>query len=292
MKIAFLGTGNMGEPMALNLLKAAHQVTAYDRTREKLAPLKKAGARTADSPAAAVTGADAAITMLPNDHAIHEVMFGAAIDALPPKAIHMCASTISIGLAKELAAAHSKRGQGYISATVLGRPEAAREKKLWVITAGPRDQIERCRPLMEAIGRGISIIGSEPWQANVTKIGVNFMLMAMLEAFGESFALMRKSNIDPNLFLEAVSVLFNSPVYATYGKIIADRQFEPAGFRLTLGMKDAGLALDAGQNAAVPMPLASLIHDHFLSAIAHGRADADWAALAEVAERNAGLASA
>jgi 3-hydroxyisobutyrate dehydrogenase-like beta-hydroxyacid dehydrogenase len=160
------------------------------------------------------------------------------------------------------------------------------------MAAGPPDQIERCRPLMEAIGRGITVVGHEPWQANVTKIAANFMLMSMLEAMGESFALVRKSGVDPHLFLEILTGIFNSPVYSLYGKIIADRQFEPAGFRLALGMKDAGLALDAGKAAVVPLPLASLVHDHFLSAIAHGRADADWAALAEVAARDAGIVDA
>ena len=292
MKIAFLGTGNMGEPMALNLIRAGHAVIAYNRSHDKLAPLAAAGAQIAHSPAGAVEDVDAVITMLANDQAVRETILGTAIEALPAGAVHMCTSTISVGLSKELATEHARHGQHYIAAPVLGRPDAARDKRLWVMAAGPSDQIEHCKPLMEAIGRGITIMGDEPWQANVTKIGANFMIMSMLEAFGESFALMRKSNVDPHLFLEVVNAIFNSPVYANYGKIVADRQFEPAGFRLTLGMKDAGLALDAGQGAAVPMPLASLIHDHFLSAIAHGRANADWAALTEVAARAAGLADA
>jgi len=282
----------MGEPMALNLLRAGHQVTAYNRTPEKLAALASAGAQIAHSPAGAVEDVDAAITMLANDQAVRDTMLGTAIETLPEGAVHMCTSTISVGLSKELAIEHARHQQYYVAAPVLGRPDAARDKKLWVMAAGPRDQVERCKPLMEAVGRGITVIGEQPWQANVTKIGANFMLMTMLEAMGESFALMRKSGVDPHLFLEVLSGLFNSPVYANYGKIVADRQFEPAGFRLALGMKDAGLALDAGNSAAVPMPLASLIHDHFLSAIAHGRADADWSALAEVSARNAGLADA
>jgi len=289
LKIAFLGTGNVGQPMALNLLRAGHAVTAYNRTHDKLAPLAAAGAKVAQSPAGAVEGVDAVITMLANDDALRDVMLGTAIEALPAGAVHMSSSTISIGLSKELAAAHTRHGQHYIAAPVLGRPDAARDKRLWVMAAGAPDQIERCRPLMEAIGRGITVMGDQPWHANVTKIGVNFLLMSMLEAFGEAFALTRKSNVDPHLFLEVANALFNSPVYANYGRIVADRQFEPAGFRLALGMKDASLALDAGKSAAVPMPLASLVHDHFLSAIAHGRADADWAALAEVSARAAGL---
>ena len=290
MKIAFLGTGNMGEPMALNLIRAGYDVVAYNRTPEKLAPLAAAGAHIAHSPAGAVEDVDAVITMLANDQAVRDAMLGTAIETLPAGAVHMGTSTISIGLSKELATEHARHGQHYIATPVLGRPDAARDKRLWVMAAGPPDQIERCRPLMEAIGRGTTVVGPEPWQANVTKIAANFMLMSMLEAMGESFALVRKSGIDPHLFLEILTGIFNSPVYSLYGKIVADRQFEPAGFRLALGMKDAGLALDAGEAAAVPLPLASLVHDHFLSAIAHGRADADWAALTEVAARAAGLA--
>ncbi len=289
LKIAFFGTGNMGEPMALNLLKAGHEVIAFNRTPAKLAPLEKAGARIAHSPAGAVEGVDAAITMLANDQAVRDTMLGPAIEVLPAGAVHMCTSTISVGFSKELAVEHARHAQHYVAAPVLGRPDAARDKRLWVMAAGPRGQVERCKPIMEAIGRGITIVGAEPWQANVTKIGANFMLMAMLEAMGESFALVRKSGVDPHLFLEVINGIFNSPVYSIYGKIVADRQFEPAGFRLALGMKDAGLALAAGQDAAVPLPLASLIHDHFLSAIAHGLADADWAALTEVSARAAGL---
>ncbi len=289
MKVAFFGAGNMGEPMALNLLRAGHEVTVYNRTREKVAPLETAGALIAGSPAAAATGVDAAITMLANDQAVRDTMLGSAIVALPAGAVHMCTSTISVAFSKELAAAHAARGQGYVAAPVLGRPEAAANKQLWVMAAGPKDQVEHCRPLIDAIGRGVSIMGEQPWQANLTKIAANFMLASMLEAMAESSALVRKSGMDVHAFIEVLTALFNSPVYANYGKIIADRRFDPAGFRLTLGMKDVGLALEAASGESVPMPLASLIHDHYLDAVAHGRGDADWSALAEVAARHAGI---
>jgi 3-hydroxyisobutyrate dehydrogenase-like beta-hydroxyacid dehydrogenase len=274
--------------MALNLIRAGHELTVYNRTRDRAEPLAKAGARVADSPADAVKGVEIAITMLANDHAVRDTLF-AAIDAIEPGALHMCTSTISVAFSKELTEAHAARGQGYIAAPVLGRPEAAAEKKLWVLAAGSPAQVARCRPLMEAIGRGISIMGDQPWQANLTKIAANFMLASMLEAMAEAFALVRKSGIDAHAFLEIMTGLFNSPVYTNYGKIVAGQQFDPAGFRLTLGLKDIGLALGAADDVAAPMPLASLIRDQYLSAIAHGRADADWSALAEVAARNAGL---
>jgi 3-hydroxyisobutyrate dehydrogenase-like beta-hydroxyacid dehydrogenase len=260
----------MGEPMALNLVRAGHDVVVYNRTPGKVTRLVEAGARNAGSPAAAVAGADAAITMLANDQAIRDVLLESAIDLLPPGAVHMCTSTISVAFSKELATHHARR-QGYVAAPVLGRPEAAGEKQLWVIAAGPKDEGERCGPLMEAIGRAVSVMGDQPWHANVTKISVNFMLMSMLEAMGEAFALVRKSGMDPHSFLDVLNAFFNSQVYANYGKIVADRRFEPAGFRLTLGLKDVGLALETGRDIAVPLPLASVIRDHYLSAIAHGR---------------------
>jgi 3-hydroxyisobutyrate dehydrogenase-like beta-hydroxyacid dehydrogenase len=295
VKIAFFGAGNMGAPMALNLLRAGHEVRVFNRTRARVEALAQVGAMVAESAPDAVEGADVAITMLADDQAIRDSMFasvppkGAAIDTLRKRAIHMCTSTISVALSKELAREHGARGQAYVAAPVLGRPDAAADKKLWVIAGGAREDIERCRPLMDAIGRGVSIMGEQPWQANMTKIAANFMLASMLEAMGEAVALVRKSSMDPHAFVEVLNSLFNSPVYANYGRIIADRRFEPAGFRLTLGLKDVGLALEAGQDTAVPLPLGSLIRDHYLSAVAQGLRDADWSALAEVAARNAGL---
>jgi 3-hydroxyisobutyrate dehydrogenase-like beta-hydroxyacid dehydrogenase len=295
LKLAFLGTGNMGAPMALNLIHAGHEVAVYNRTPRKADPLAKAGARLAQSPAEAVEGVDVAITMLANDQVVRETMLAAAegeraaIDALARGAVHMSASTISVALSKELAEAHAARGQGYVAAPVLGRPEGAAAKKLWIMAAGPPDQVDRCRPLMDAMGRGVTIVGEQPWRANLAKIAANFMLASMLEAMAEAFALINKSGADVHPFLEILNALFSSPVYTNYGQIIAGGQFEPAGFRLTLGLKDVGLALAAAQDAAVPMPLASLIRDHYLSAVAHGRGDADWSALAEVVARDAGL---
>jgi 3-hydroxyisobutyrate dehydrogenase-like beta-hydroxyacid dehydrogenase len=150
--------------------------------------------------------------------------------------------------------------------------------------------------VFDAIGRGATVVGAEPWQANVAKIAANFMLASLLETMGEAMALVRKSAIDPHTFLEMLNGIFNSPVYANYGRIIvegavapADRAFKPAGFRLALGLKDVGLALAAGQDARVPLPIASVLRDQFLTAMAAGLQDADWAAVSEVAARNAGI---
>jgi 3-hydroxyisobutyrate dehydrogenase-like beta-hydroxyacid dehydrogenase len=291
MTIAFLGAGNMGEPMARNLLRAGHQLRIFNRTRARAAPLEQAGAAVAASASDAVRGADVLITMLANDDAVRETLLGApaAIDALGRDAIHISASTISVRLSKELAREHERRGQLFVAAPVLGRPEAAAAKRLWIIAAGPRAAIDRCAPIFDAVGRGVSVVGEQPWQANVAKIAVNFTLAAAIEAMGEATALMRKSDVEPRVFMEVLNALFGSPVYENYGRMIADRAFEPAGFRVALGLKDVSLALDASHDAAVPMPIAGVLRDQFLSAIAHGLEDADWSAVSETSARNAGL---
>lgn len=295
MKIAFLGLGNMGEPMARNLISAGHEVTVFNRTAAKAESLIEAGAKAAKSPSEALREAKVAITMFANDEALRETLLApdsshaAAIDALPKGSIHMCCSTISVAISKEMAQEHARRNQGYVAAPVLGRPDAAAQKKLLVMAAGPSDQVEICRPLMEAVGRGVLVMGEEAWQANVVKIAVNFTIASAIETMGEAFALIRKSGMDAHAFLELLNAFYNTPVYAGYGRLIAGRQFEPPGFRLKLGLKDVNLALAAGQETSVPLPIASLIRDHCLAAIAHGRADADWSALAEVAAQNAGL---
>lgn len=291
MNIGFVGLGKMGTGMARNLLKAGHQLTVYNRTRQKAEALGGDGARVADSPAEAARNAEAVFTMLSDDHALAEVVFGdSGISAgLKAGAAHISSSTISTGFARRLAEEHAKHKQVMLTATVFGRPEAAEAKKLIVIAAGEKAAVERFRPLFDAIGRQTFVAGAEPWQANALKLCGNFMIASMLESFGEAFAVMRKSGVDHHIFLEAMKELFGSPVYANYGGIVADGKFEPAGFALKLGLKDVRQAIDAGQDAGAPMPFASVLRDHFISAIANGQENLDWSSIALVAARNAGL---
>ena len=281
----------MGAHMARNLLPAGHTLTIHNRTRSKAAALAAEGAKVTDSPADAVSGCDAVITMLSDDHAVEDAVFGNAgiASTLPPGAIHISCSTISTKLARRLALEHNERGQLYLSAPVFGRPEAAEAKKLLVVAAGSKDLIDRCQEVFDAIGRQTFVAGQEPWQANAVKLCGNFMIASMIESFGEANATLRKGNVDPHLFLEVMNALFASPVYANYGRIIADEQFEPAGFALRLGLKDVRLMLETAQECQAPMPVASLIRDHFLSAMAAGQADQDWSGLVRIAARNAGL---
>jgi 3-hydroxyisobutyrate dehydrogenase-like beta-hydroxyacid dehydrogenase len=187
---------------------------------------------------------------------------------------------------------HAERGQDYLSTPVFGRPEAAAAKRLVVVPAGKAALIEKYRGVFQAMGRMTVVAGTEPWQANALKVCGNFMIASMLESFGEAVAVMKKSGVEPAVFLEAMNGLFASPVYANYGALVVDRKFEPAGFQLKLGLKDMRLALAAAEEVGAALPVASLIRDHLISAIAHGQAEMDWASLAMVSERAAGLEKA
>ena len=277
----------MGSPMARNLLRAGHALTIYNRTRGKADALAAEGARIAGSAAEASRGAEAVLTMLSDDAAVREVVFGEGgiAGAMARDAVHISHSTISTAMGRELAEA----GHAYVSAPVFGRPEAAEGRKLIVVAAGAREQVERCRPIFDAIGRQTVVAGPEPWQANAVKLCGNFMIASMLEAFGEAYAVMRKAGVDPHIFLEAMNGLFASPVYANYGALVADERFEPAGFTAKLGLKDANLALATAQECAAPMPMASLVRDRLLAALANGQGDMDWSSVARVSARNAGL---
>jgi len=281
----------MGSGLARNLLRTGHDLVVFNRSRDKAEALAANGASVADSPAAACRGAEAVVTMVADDHAAERIAFGenGILNALPVGAIHISCSTIGTALARRLDAEHRRRGQGYLSVPVFGRPDVAESGTLLVVAAGPPELIERCRPVFDAIGRQTFVVGPDPAQANAAKLCGNFMIAAMLEAFGEAYATLRKAGVPPHAFLEIMSALFGSPVYANYGRLVADEKFEPAGFALRLGLKDIRLVLETADEFAAPMPLASLIRDHLLSAMAHGQADLDWSSVTRVTARNAGI---
>jgi 3-hydroxyisobutyrate dehydrogenase-like beta-hydroxyacid dehydrogenase len=298
MKIAYIGLGSMGSGIARNLLRAGHQVTVFNRTRAKAEALQPDGAQVAASPAEAAREAEVVMTMLADDAAVEEVVFGerGIAGAMTTDAVHISNSTISTVMARRLTKEHTRRGQHYLSAPVFGRPEAAENKRLVVVVAGPGAAVERCRPLFDAIGRQTFVLGkvgdgqeAEPWTANAAKLCGNFMIASVLETFGEAFATLRKAGVEPRVFLEIMNTLFASPVYSVYGRIIAENKFEPAGFALKLGLKDVRLALALADECGAPMPLASLIRDQMLSAMAHGQAEMDWSSVAQTSARSAGL---
>jgi 3-hydroxyisobutyrate dehydrogenase-like beta-hydroxyacid dehydrogenase len=293
MKVGFIGLGNMGSGMAKNLLKAGHDLTVHNRTADKAKPLLNQGARHAANPAEASRG-DIVLTMLSDDHAVESAVFGESgiLKTLPAGSIHISCSTISVALSQKLTIAHEKHNQRFVSAPVFGRPEAAEAAKLFVVVAGADDAVERCSPLFEAIGQRTFRFGKEPSVANLVKLSGNFLIASVVESLGEAMALVGKAGIDQHEYIEFLtSTLFAAPVYKTYGKLIAEKKFEPAGFAAPLGLKDVRLALAAGEQFRVPLPLASLIRDRFLTLLARGGDSLDWSAISQLAAEDSGQSS-
>jgi 3-hydroxyisobutyrate dehydrogenase-like beta-hydroxyacid dehydrogenase len=293
MKVGLIGLGNMGSGMAASLLKGGHEVTVYNRTASKAQALVAQGARLAAHVADACQG-DAVITMLADDNAVEGVVFGDAgvVSRLPKNAIHVSSSTISVALAERMTTAHAANGQRFVSAPVFGRPEAAAAAKLFVAVSGASDAVDACMPLFDAVGQGTFRFGDNPPDANLVKLSGNFLISSVIEALAEAMALVGKAGLDQHQYLDFLtSTLFNAPVYKTYGGLIADKKFTPAGFAAVLGFKDNRLVLAAAETLRVPLPLASLIYNRFLSLLAHGGDSLDWSAFSLMAAEDSGQKS-
>lgn len=293
MKVAVIGLGRMGSGIAGRVLGGGHEVIVYNRTRAKTEELAAAGARVAESIAQACARCEVVITMLADDAALREVAFahGGLRDSLPAGAIHMVMGTHGVAVVRELAVAHAERNQTLIAAPVLGRPDMAKAGQIGIVTGGPPAAVERCRPLLDVIGKRVFAAGDAPESATAIKLANNFVLGCAVEAMSEAFSLVRRYGVAPGTLYDVMTEgLFAAPAYKVYGKIIADQAFDNVGFTTRLALKDMTLVLAAGDAAHVPLPSASTLRDRLLGAIAHGDADRDWAVLAREQARAAGLA--
>jgi 3-hydroxyisobutyrate dehydrogenase-like beta-hydroxyacid dehydrogenase len=252
--------------------------------------LAELGAHTAATVADACQG-EAVMTMVADDSALEAMVFGDAgiLARLKKGAIHISSSTISVALSEKLAAAHANAGQRYIAAPVFGRPEAAAAARLFVVAAGDPETLAACAPLLDAIGQRTFILSDQPPTANIIKLSGNFLIASVIESLGEAMALVGKAGVDSHAYLDLLTAtLFNAPVYKTYGGLIAGGVFEPAGFAAPLGQKDIRLTLAAAETLSVPMPVASLLRDRFLTLIAQGGETLDWSAIGKLAARDSG----
>lgn len=292
MDIGFIGLGKMGSAMVRALLRGGHSVTVYNRTPSKAEALRGEGATVARSLAEACRG-DAVFTMVADDTAVRDLVCKphGLLDLLEPvKTVHVSSSTISPALVHDLAERHRERNQAFVSVPVLGRPDIAEAGKVSALAAGDAGTIDSLRPALDAIAQKTFVVGRAPEAANVVKLATNSMIATIIEILGESLALVTKSGlVEPKVFIDVLlGTVLASPTFRPYGEHVRDQQFEP-GFRMPLALKDVELALATAHEAAVPLPLVSVIRDHMLEAIATGHGDDDWAALAMVAQRAAGI---
>jgi 3-hydroxyisobutyrate dehydrogenase-like beta-hydroxyacid dehydrogenase len=279
MRIGFLGLGKMGTPMALRLLAAGHELSVWNRTEGRTEPLLREGAIAAATPAEAELGADVVITMLFDDAAHEEVLFGAngLVDALSPGTVHISCSTISVALSERLTEEHKQRGHLFVGAPVFGRPNIAQEGRLWIVVAGEAQAVASVQPLLEPLSRGISVVGTEPRQAHALKLGGNFLISAMIHSLGEAFVYAESQGIPAGTFLEVVnSALFQSLFYAAYGNVMLHPPEHP-GATIDLGAKDLRLLREAAASRHTRLSLADNLAEIFAQAHAAGLANEDWA---------------
>ncbi len=288
MKIGFIGLGQMGTAIATRLIKAGHELTVWNRSPGAAQAL--AGAKVAKTPAETLQG-EVLFSMLANDQAMQEVGLDAALlDKAAKGLVHANLATISPAFVRALAAAHESRGLGYVATPVFARPDAVAKGLMVVIAAGADDDFAKIEPLLAQIGRRTVRIGEEPEKANLFKIAGNFMIMSAVETMGEAFALLKKGGVDANLFLDTMTEgLFASPIYKNYGKQILTEAYEPAGFYLWLGLKDATLVRDAAKELSVEMPVLDLVRAQYEAAMKKGWKDKDWASIAQLSLEKAGL---
>jgi 3-hydroxyisobutyrate dehydrogenase-like beta-hydroxyacid dehydrogenase len=279
MNVGFVGLGQMGRRMVERLKSAGHRVKAWNRTR--------ISAEVHEAPEA-VLESDVVVTMLADDTAVRAVWLDTGLaQRLPRGAIHLNMATVSMRIARELTSLH---GESYVAAPVFGRPPLAAQGQLDIIAAGPEAALKKCDPLLRVLGKQVFVVGADPAKANAVKIARNFLLAAMIESLGEAFALVRKCGVAPADFLNVIAnTSLGSPAYKNYGKLIVDGAWSPAQFAMPLGVKDVELALATAADAGMDLQLGHLVRKNLLAAIAAGRAEQDWAALAGHIAAEAGL---
>jgi len=290
--VGFIGLGRMGEPMARNLLRAGYKLRVYNRTSSKAQALAAEGAEVVENLRDVINPDGIVVSMVANDHALQEVVFGekGIGEALGPGGIHISMSTVSPLTAQKLAAHHEKQGTAYLAAPVFGRPEAATAKKLWVCLSGDSKAKVRARTILEALSQEIFDFGDKPETASVVKLAGNFLIGAAIEAMAEAYTFAEKNGVSRKDVADLFSKTFLScPIYQNYGKVIAAQEYKPAGFKVSLGLKDMTLLSRVAASSRTPMPLGALLQERLQAAVNKGRSDMDWTALAIEASEDAGL---
>ncbi|MFS2017525.1 NAD(P)-dependent oxidoreductase [Massilia sp. CT11-108] len=292
MNIGYVGLGGMGHAMASNLISKGHTLRVWNRSPGKAAGLVGQGATLVEHPGQAVAGDGIVFTMVADDAALEQVVGGAngIAATLGPGGIHVSMSTVSPETTRKLAALHAERGAAFIAAPVFGRPTAAAAAMLFILAAGDAAARDKVLPLLETMGQRVFPLGDDPVAASIVKLSGNFMIMGVIEAMAEAATLCEKYGVSRSAMLDVMTQsIFATPLYVNYGKLIAQHDYANPGFKLSLGFKDANLVLDAATKARVPMPLASMMHDRFLSALAKDRGELDWTAAALNVSEEAGL---
>ena len=287
MKVAFIGMGSMGAAIVPRLVGAGHEVHAWNRSSAAVECL--AGVGLLDSPVRAFAEHEVVITMLSDDQAVREVILeSGALAAARPGVVHMVMSTISPRFVEQLQAPHAAAGVHYLAATVFGIPAVAARGELNILAAGSADALDKVAPLLAVMSKKIWPLGEQPAHANIAKIAGNLMITQAIESMAEASALVESHGLAPAAFLDVVThTMFACSSYQRYAGNICGDSYEP-GFKLSLGLKDVRLALDAAAVHGASLPSAAIVRTHMETAVREGKGDRDWSILA-LAARDAAL---
>ncbi len=233
---------------------------------------------------------DAVITMLSDDPAVRGVILDSgALDHARKECVHVMMATISPALSGELHERHKEAGLAYVAATVFGIPSVAEKGELDIMAAGDAQALAAVQPLFDALGKKTWPLGDDPKHANIAKIAGNMMITLAIESMGEATALTESYGLSASDFLNVITnTIFAAPSYKRYGGNISNKTYEP-GFKLTLGLKDVNLALDAAKVKQATLPAAEIVRENMTQAVEQGLGDKDWSALAKTTRRRAGL---
>jgi len=282
-KTGFVGLGRMGTAMAANLAAAGRQVIAYIRHQNRMDELASLGLE----PTTDITDlfdCEIVVSMLPDDDTVLDASFGR------PDWYRRARHGIEARRCSPFDE-HDRHGQGYVAAPVFGNPDAAKARELFIVAAGAPADVERCQPLLDVLGQRTFIVGAEPAHANLIKLLGNMMTATTLEMLGETVALVRKRDLDPNVFIEILTTtMFGGRAHRIHdGKIVA--QSYAAGFALPLALKDVRLTLAEAEAAKVPIPSVGVVRNRLLTGIARGYADPGWTALGLIAAKEADISA-
>ncbi len=292
MKIGFIGLGRMGQGMSRRLVDAGYDLTVYDTNQEQSELLGKAGATVAGSIGDLAGDRDVVITMLPSDAVLEIVTTGKGglVSTLPERSIHLAMGTHSVDMVANLSKVHEAAGQIFVASPVLGRMDLAAEGKLGIVKSGSRETKNLLQPIFDVLGNKYFDAGEDAASAAAIKIANNLVLGCAIEAMGEAMSLVRKFNVDPEMMYRVLTEgLFSSVAYKVYGQIMVDESYDTVGVTAKIGLKDANLALSAGETAEVPLPSGNVLRDRLLGAIAHGDGECDWSVIAREQARASGL---
>lgn len=294
MRVGFIGLGNMGFPMAQNILKKGFPLWIYNRTKEKGSALIEQGAKWTNSPAELAAQVDIIVSMVSNDQVLSDIVEGPSgiMQASKKPSIHISMSTVSPDLSTSLEKKHKENGMAFLAAPVTGRPERAKTGTLNIFLAGDSKAKEIVHPVLETMATKIFDLGIHPSQSSLFKLCNNFMILGLIETFSEATAMLEKGGISTEKAGEIWGAsVFDSPIFHSYMPMICQQRFAEGGFALNLGLKDMRLLQACADRAQVPMPFLSNLQEKLLVSMNLGRSHFDWSAIALLTHEQAGLKS-